>query len=104
MTVFYGGSASKKAKMNEICVVSVKQAIVKSKMKVEAGQVHKALILETKKGIQRKDGSYIKCFRNAAILLNTKNLPIATRITALSTYELRRIYGIKFLSLSGGSI
>jgi large subunit ribosomal protein L14 len=63
----------------DIIVVSIRKAIPNKKIK--AGEVYKALIIYTKKSTQRLNGSYFKLASNAVILLNTKELPQATRIS-----------------------
>ena len=99
-----GGSTKKKASINDLCVVSVKKTNFKSKMKVETGQVHYGLVLETKKGIKRKDGTHLKCFRNTITLWTSKNIPLATRISTIATYELKKKWGAKIFSLCNGNI
>jgi len=99
-----GGSVKKKANMNDLCVISVKKTNFNSKLKVEKGQVSYGLVLETKKGIKRKDGTRLKCFRNAVTLWTSKNIPLATRISTVATYELKKKWGTKIFSLCTGSI
>lgn len=99
-----GGSKTRKAQINEIIIVSIKDANVKSKLKVEAGQVHRGLILETKKGIRRKDGAFIKPLRNRVILVNAKNMAVGSRISGIGSYELRKKFGSKLASLTKGTV
>lgn len=67
------------ASTGDIIVVSIRKAIPDKKVK--KGEVHKALIVYTKKNVKRLNGSYLKLGKNAVILLNPKSLPQATRIT-----------------------
>lgn len=85
------------ASIGDIITCSVKKA---SKGKVAAGQVVKAVIVETKKEVQRRDGSTIKFDRNSAVLVNAKGLPIGTRVLGLVTHELRSRQLMKVLSLA----
>jgi large subunit ribosomal protein L14 len=72
--------------------------------KIKAGEVVNALILRLKKTHRRKDGMYIKFFSNDAILLNTKQLPIATRIFGPIPRELRQKKYMKVVSIAQGII
>lgn len=85
------------ATIGDIITCSVKKA---GKGKVQQGQVVKAVIVETKKEVQRRDGSTIKFDRNAAVLVNAKGLPIGTRVLGLVTHELRARQLMKVLSLA----
>lgn len=60
----------------------------------------KAVVVETRKEIQRKDGSTIKFDRNACVLVNNKGLPIGTRVLGFVTHELRARQMLKVLSLA----
>ena len=73
-----GGSHRRYASVGDIIKVTVKEAIPRGKVK--KGQVMNALVVRTKKGIRRPDGSLIKFDGNAAVLLNANNAPIGTRI------------------------
>lgn len=64
------------------------------------GQVVKAVIVETKKQVQRRDGSTIKFDKNACVLVNAKGLPIGTRVLGFVTHELRARQLMKVLSLA----
>jgi len=79
-------------------VVSIKDAIPRGK--VEKGQVHKAVIVRTSKGVIRKDGTVIKFDKNAAVLINAQNEPIGTRIFGPVTRELRSYNFMKIVSLA----
>lgn len=60
----------------------------------------KAVIVETKKEVQRRDGSVIKFDKNACVLVNAKGLPIGTRVLGFVTHELRARQLMKVLSLA----
>ena len=93
-----GGSKKKFANINELIKISVKQAIPNSKVK--KGDVLNAIIVRTKKGISRNDGSFIKFDTNAVVLLDNKNQPIGTRIFGPVTRELRTEKYMKIASLA----
>ncbi|NUN12697.1 MAG: 50S ribosomal protein L14 [Myxococcales bacterium] len=93
-----GGSKRKYAGIADIIVVSVKEAIPKSKVK--KGEVHKAVIVRTAKEISRPDGSYIRFDGNDAVLLNNQNEPIGTRIFGPVARELRAKRFMKIVSLA----
>lgn len=95
-----GKKSNSFAMIGDIIVISVKEAIAKQKSKVEKGGVYKALIVETKKGVKRKDGSLVRFSQNAAILLSPQGNPIGTRILGRVTYELRKQNQTKVLSLA----
>jgi len=83
-----GGSHHMIAGLGDVIVVSIKEAIPSGKVK--KGEVHKALIVKTKKGVTREDGSTIKFDTNAVVLLNKQGTePIGTRILGFVTRELR---------------
>ena len=73
-----GGSKRRYASIGDVIVVSIKDAAPKGKVK--KGDVHKAVVVRTKKQIFRKDGSAIKFDTNAAVLISANNEPIGTRI------------------------
>lgn len=93
-----GGSKRKYAGIGDIIVVSVKEAIPKSKVK--KGDVVKAVIVRTAKEIRRPDGSYIKFDTNDAVLLNNNYEPIGTRIFGPVARELRAKSFMKIVSLA----
>src|SRR5210317_1453813 len=82
-----GGSHRRYAHIGDIIKVSVKEAIPRGKVK--KGQVLTAVVVRTKKGVRRGDGSLIKFNDNAAILLNNQSAPIGTRVFGPVTRELR---------------
>jgi len=88
----------KVASIGDIITCSVKKT--SSKGKVEQGQVVKAVVVETRKEIQRADGSVIKFDKNSCVLVNSKGLPIGTRVLGFVTHELRSRNMLKVLSLA----
>ena len=93
-----GGSKRRYANVGDIIKVAVREAIPTGKVK--KGQVVNALVVRTKKGVRRKDGSLIKFDENAAVLLNPQNAPIGTRVFGPVTRELRSGNFMKILSLA----
>lgn len=93
-----GGSKRKYASVGDIIVVSVKEAIPKGRVK--KGQVMKAVVVRTAKGVRRQDGSLIRFDRNAAVLINAQGEPIGTRIFGPVTRELRAKKHMKIVSLA----
>tara|TARA_B100001167_G_C16512367_1_gene186245 strand:+ start:33 stop:401 length:369 start_codon:yes stop_codon:yes gene_type:complete len=93
-----GGSKRRYASIGDIIVVSVKDAIPKGKVK--KGSVHTAVVVRTKKGISRNDGSKVKFDNNAAVLTDEKGEPIGTRIFGPVTRELRFKRQMKIISLA----
>src|SRR4051794_13631568 len=73
-----GGTRRKYASIGDIIVVTVKDALPNSKVK--KGDIMKAVIVRTKKEINRNDGSYIRFDNNSAVLINPQNEPVGTRI------------------------
>jgi large subunit ribosomal protein L14 len=93
-----GGSHRRYAAVGDIIKVSVKEAIPRGKVK--KGQVMKAVVVRTKKGVRRNDGSIIRFDDNAAVLLNAQDAPIGTRIFGPVTRELRSEKFMKIISLA----
>ncbi|QGG80851.1 50S ribosomal protein L14 [Litorivicinus lipolyticus] len=93
-----GGSHRRYASVGDIIKVTVKEAIPRGKVK--KGQVMNALVVRTKKGIRRPDGSLIRFDGNAAVILNANNAPIGTRIFGPVTRELRSEQFMKIISLA----
>ena len=93
-----GGSKRRFASIGDIIVVSIKDAIPRAKVK--KGEVFKAVIVRTSKAFGRTDGSTIKFDRNAAVLLDKQEEPIATRIFGPVTRELRTKKFMKIISLA----
>ena len=92
-----GGSHRRYARIGDIIKVSIKEAIPKSKVK--KGAVMNAVVVRTKQGIRRPDGSLIRFDGNAAALLNNQKEPIGTRIFGPVTRELRDRF-MKIISLA----
>ena len=93
-----GGSHRRYAAIGDIIKVSVKEAIPRGKVK--KGDVVSAVVVRTKKGVRRADGSVIRFDSNAAVLLNSQNEPIGTRIFGPVTRELRSEQFMKIVSLA----
>ena len=93
-----GGSHRKTASVGDVIVVSIKEAIPKGRVK--KGDVQRAVIVRTSKGIQREDGTSIRFDTNAAVLINRNNEPIGTRIFGPVTRELRAKNFMKIISLA----
>ena len=93
-----GGSKRRFASIGDIIIVSVKDAIPRGKVK--KGEVLKAIIVRTKKEFKRADGTTIRFDKNAAVLLDKQEEPIATRIFGPVTRELRTKKFMKIISLA----
>ena len=93
-----GGTGRKIARVGDVIVVSVKEAIPRGKVK--KGDVYRAVIVRTAKEIRRNDGTAIRFDKNAAVLLNKQNEPIGTRIFGPVTRELRSRSFMKIVSLA----
>ena len=93
-----GGSKRRSASIGDVIVVSVKEAIPNGKVKI--GEVTKAVVVRTKKGVFRQDGSTIRFDKNSAVLLTKEGEPIGTRIFGPVTRELRLKKFTKIISLA----
>ena len=93
-----GGSHRRYANVGDIIKVTVKEAIPRGKVK--KGQVMKAVVVRTRKGVRRQDGSLIKFEDNAAVLLSQQDAPVGTRIFGPVTRELRSEKFMKIISLA----
>ena len=93
-----GGSKRRYAAIGDIIKVSIKEAIPRGKVK--KGDVYNAVVVRTRKGVRRADGSLIRFDGNAAVLLNAKHEPIGTRIFGPVTRELRTENFMKIISLA----
>lgn len=93
-----GGSKRKHASVGDIIVVSVKEAIPRGRVK--KGDVLRAVVVRTAKGIQRPDGQTIRFDNNAAVLINKQGEPVGTRIFGPVTRELRAKKYMKIISLA----
>ena len=93
-----GGSKRRYAGVGDVIKVSVKDAIPRGKVK--KGEIYNAVVVRTRKGVRRPDGSLIRFDGNAAVLLNNKLEPIGTRIFGPVTRELRTGNFMKIISLA----
>ncbi|CBV41129.1 50S ribosomal protein L14 [Halomonas elongata] len=94
-----GGSHRRYARVGDIIKVTVKEAIPRGRVK--KGQVLKAVVVRTRSGVRRNDGSLIRFDGNAAVLLNNINeQPVGTRIFGPVTRELRTEKFMKIISLA----
>ena len=93
-----GGSKRKTGNIGDIVVCAVKQATPGGVVK--KGDVVKAVIVRTKSGARREDGSYIKCDENAAVVINADKSPRGTRIFGPVARELREHDFMKIVSLA----
>lgn len=93
-----GGSKRRYAGIGDVIVVSVKKAIPRGKAK--KGDVYKAVVVRTRKGVRRTDGSLIRFDTNAVVLLSAQLQPIGTRIFGPVTRELRGELFMKIISLA----
>ena len=95
-----GGTRRRYATVGDVIKVSVKDAIPRGKVK--KGEVYDAVVVRTKRGVRRPDGSLIRFDGNAAVLLTNKLEPIGTRIFGPVTRELRNVQFMKIISLAPG--
>ena len=93
-----GGSAGRYGRLGDIITASVKEATPDGTVK--KGQVVKAVIVRTRKEVRRKDGSYIRFDRNAAVLVNDQGEPVGTRVFGPVARELRERRFMKIISLA----
>ncbi len=93
-----GGTRRRYAGIGDVIKVSIKEAIPRGKVK--KGEVHNAVIVRTKKGVRRPDGSAIRFDDNAVVLLNAQLQPIGTRVFGPITRELRGENFMKIISLA----
>ncbi|EKF74422.1 50S ribosomal protein L14 [Alcanivorax hongdengensis A-11-3] len=93
-----GGSHRRYAGIGDIIKVTVKEAIPRGRVK--KGDVMTAVVVRTRKGVRRQDGSLIRFDENAAVLLNNNKAPIGTRIFGPVTRELRTEQFMKIISLA----
>ena len=93
-----GGSKRRYAGIGDVIKVSVKEAIPRGRVK--KGDVFNAVVVRTRKGVRRHDGSLIRFDGNAAVLLNNQLQPIGTRIFGPVTRELRTENFMKIISLA----
>ncbi|MCA9688404.1 MAG: 50S ribosomal protein L14 [Myxococcales bacterium] len=93
-----GGSKRRYAGIGDIIVCSVREALPNSKVK--KGAVMKAVIVRTRKGVRRQDGSLIRFDTNSAVLIDNQKQPIGTRIFGPVARELRYKNYLKIISLA----
>ncbi|AZP36212.1 50S ribosomal protein L14 [Candidatus Annandia adelgestsuga] len=94
-----GGSKKKYANIGDIIKITIKESIPKSKVK--KGEIFKAVIVRTKKGIRRPDWSIIRFDSNSCVILNnTNDQPIGTRIFGPITREIKNSKFMKIISLA----
>lgn len=93
-----GGSKRRYAGVGDIIKVAVREA--QPRGRVKKGEIYNAVVVRTRKGVRRPDGSLIKFDANAAVLLNAKLEPIGTRIFGPVTRELRTERFMKIVSLA----
>ncbi len=93
-----GGSHRRYARIGDIIKVTVKEAIPRARVK--KGQVLTAVVVRTRSGVRRPDGSIIRFDGNAAVILNAKQEPMGTRIFGPVTRELRTEKFMKIVSLA----
>jgi len=93
-----GGSHRRYAAIGDIIKVSIKDAIPRGRVK--KGEVYNALVVRTRKGVRRTDGSLIRFDGSAAVILNAQLQPLGTRIFGPVTRELRNEKFMKIISLA----
>lgn len=93
-----GGTRRKYARLGDVVVMSVKDAMPGSQIK--KGSMHRAVIVRTKKAHRRIDGSYVRFDENAAVLIDELKEPKGTRIFGPVARELRERHFMKIISLA----
>ncbi len=93
-----GGSKRRYAGIGDVIRITIKEAIPNSR--VRKGDVFFAVVVRTKKGVRRSDGSLIRFDRNAVVLLNAQLQPVGTRIFGPVTRELRTEKFMRIVSLA----
>ncbi|MBK1725657.1 50S ribosomal protein L14 [Halorhodospira neutriphila] len=93
-----GGSKRRYAGIGDIVKVSVKEAIPRGRVK--KGEVYSAVVVRSRRGVRRNDGSKIRFDGNAAVLLNNNLQPIGTRVFGPVTRELRTEQFMRIISLA----
>lgn len=92
-----GSTRRRYASVGDVIKVSIKEAMPRSKVK--KGEVHDAVVVRTKKGVRRPDGSLVRFDTNAVVLLNNQQQPLGTRIFGPIARELREQF-MKIISLA----
>lgn len=93
-----GGSKRRYAYIGDVIKVSIKEAIPRGKVK--KGEVMDAVVVRTRKGVRRPDGSVVRFDTNAVVILNNQKQPVGTRIFGPVTRELRSTSFMKIVSLA----
>jgi large subunit ribosomal protein L14 len=93
-----GGSGRRYASLGDVVIVTIKSALPNGKIK--KGSVEKAVIVRTHKEVRRKDGTYVRFQDNAAVIIDDRGEPIATRIFGPVARELREKHYTKIISLA----
>jgi large subunit ribosomal protein L14 len=93
-----GGSTGRYARVGDIITANVKEALPEGSVK--KGQVVRAVIVRTRKEVRRRDGSYIRFDRNAAVLIDKQGEPVGTRVFGPVARELRERKFMKIISLA----
>ena len=93
-----GGSRKRYARIGDVIIITIKKAIPNSNLK--KGEIHKAVVVRTKKELKRKDGSYIRFDDNAVVIINEQQEPRGTRVFGPVARELRDKQFMKILSLA----
>ncbi|MCG8541292.1 MAG: 50S ribosomal protein L14 [Clostridia bacterium] len=93
-----GGSGRRYANIGDVIVCSIKNATPGGVVK--KGEVVRAVIVRTKQGLRRKDGSYVKFDENAAVIIKEDKTPVGTRIFGPVARELREKQFMKIVSLA----
>lgn len=93
-----GGSKHRYANIGDIIVVTVKKAM--SGSAVKQGEVCRAVVVRSKRGVRRDDGSYVKFDSNAVVLVDNDRNPRGTRIFGAVARELRHMNFMKIISLA----
>ena len=93
-----GGSKRRYANIGDVIKVSIKEAMPRGKVK--KGDVMKAVVVRTRKGVRRADGSAVRFDSNSVVMLNNQDQPVGTRIFGPVTRELRMKNFMKIISLA----
>ena len=92
-----GGSKRRYASVGDVIRISIKEAMPRSKVK--KGEVLRAVVVRTRKGVRRSDGSLIRFDSNAVVIVNNQGQPVGTRIFGPVARELRKKF-MKIVSLA----
>jgi len=100
----YNTTTARVGRVGERILVSVKEVTQAQPQKVKKGQIFKAIILETKAPILRRDGSSLTFARNTVCLVSPQDSPMGTRIQGYAPYELRQQHRTKVLALASATL